>query len=115
MGFREQFPLEMVICFVLSGVQIGCFDGGGSVYGLSYFGSLMPCDGIRISLLILSGVVLVLDVHYMSGAHHIWRVILGLLYYGQLLHRNSLSCVVHVRQVAAPQLSDAHTHIYCSI
>ena len=51
----------------------------------------------------------------MSGAHHIWRVILGLLYYGRLLHKNSLSCVVRVRQVAARQLSDAHTHIYCSV
>ena len=49
-GIREQFPLEMVICFVLSGVRVRCFDGDGFVFGLSYFGSLMPCDGIRISL-----------------------------------------------------------------
>ena len=50
MGFRENSPLEMIICFVSSGVRVGCFDGDGSVYGLSYFGSLMPCDGIRILL-----------------------------------------------------------------
>ena len=27
--FGEQFPLEMVICFVLYGVRVGCFDGDG--------------------------------------------------------------------------------------
>ena len=50
LGFGEQFPLEMVICFVLSGVQVGSFDGDGFVHDLFCFGCLMPCDGIRISL-----------------------------------------------------------------
>ena len=65
--------------------------------------------------LIVGGVVLVLDVRCMSGTHHIWRVILGLLYYGQLLHKNSLICVVHATGLAAltaALLTYTHTYAY---
>ncbi len=36
--------------FVLSGVRVGSFDGDGFVDGISCFGSPVPCDGIRVSV-----------------------------------------------------------------